>query len=357
MTLAAVPNGPDVSFLPKENDENKRRNPLFSSLADALDSEEASVDWFCEGIVGPQITTLLAGAPKAAGKTTFAFGLIAALASGGTFLGRECTPTGVLLLSEERVPSLADKDRRWRISGHSNVHVGMRHNFSDLDWPLIVDAAVDHCIGNELGLLVVDVWDKWTGIADENDSATTNHAFLPLAAAASRGIGVLLIHHHRKSAGANGDRIRGSNALLGSVDVALELERLQQAQADDKPRRMLRGEGRFSAIPSELLIELTDDGYISLGSDVRQVKQDHDRQVVLDRIGDEDGPTIDKLAADTEIPVGRVRKIVAALDRDEEIKSTASSGRGAARRYWTVSFFSAHPLGREETSLLEDWAA
>src|SRR5262249_17830256 len=159
------------------------------------------------------------------------------------------------------------------------------------------------------------------------------------------GLAVLIVHHHRKSPGANGDRIRGSNALLGSVDVSLELERLHQPQAEDKPRRLLRGEGRFTAIPDELLIELTDTGYRSLGSDIRQVKQDHDAQLIHHRINEENGPTVADIVADTELSDSRVRKLLKSLD--SELQTTKAKGRGGAERYWPRTLlFSSDP--REE---------
>ncbi len=67
-----------------------------------------------------------------------------------------------------------------------------------------------------------------------------------------------LIHHLRKSDGAEGTGSRGSGALAGFVDVIAELRRPKQSQGGGETRRVLSAVGRAPGIPSEWVVELKD---------------------------------------------------------------------------------------------------
>jgi hypothetical protein len=90
---------------------------------------------------------------------------------------------------------------------------------------------------------------------DENDNAVIALHLHPwVAAARQRNKTLVLAHHDRKGGGQHGEGIAGGHALLGTVDIALEL------LYDDAPnRRLLRGFCRLIQ-PPELLHERGEDG-------------------------------------------------------------------------------------------------
>jgi hypothetical protein len=90
---------------------------------------------------------------------------------------------------------------------------------------------------------------------DECDNTAVALALAPWIGAARDGNKTLLLTHHmRKGAGDHGEGISGGHALLGAVDVALEIRR------DNQPnRRIVRGYARLIQ-PDELLYEQGDDG-------------------------------------------------------------------------------------------------
>jgi hypothetical protein len=153
------------------------------------------------------------------------FGLVSALESGTPLVELDTRPTGALLLSEERGSTLAEKAHRWDLGGR--VHLLMRHQASNRDWAGIVGESVDYCHLHDLGVLIVDTWDKWTGLKGdaENNAGAILEALEPLVHAAGSDLAVLICAHQRKSFGEFGEAVRGSNALTGGVDVVIELER------------------------------------------------------------------------------------------------------------------------------------
>jgi hypothetical protein len=91
--------------------------------------------------------------------------------------------------------------------------------------------------------------------ADECDNSLVAMHLTPfIAAAREQGKTLLLCHHMRKGAGEHGEGVAGGHALLGCVDIAIELRR------DPAPdRRLLRCYCRIIS-PPDLLYERQADG-------------------------------------------------------------------------------------------------
>jgi hypothetical protein len=70
---------------------------------------------------------------------------------------------------------------------------------------------------------------------------------------------VLLSHHPRKAQSADGRAARGSGALLGFVDVLIEMTWRGRPGGGGRARR-LRAWSRYPGTPQHLLMELTADG-------------------------------------------------------------------------------------------------
>jgi len=242
----------------KENVSVERNGGLpFKLLREALEDVPSEPEWLLDGYLAPGSITLEAGRPKV-GKSTTTFGMLDALGRGVPFLGRATRQTASLLLSEERHGTLADKAERLDLPG---VHLLMRAEVGDRSWPEVVAEATDYCHANEIGLLVVDVWDKWIGLqgSSENDAGSVLEALGPLEAAAASGLAILIVCHQRKAQGSHGEAVRGNNALAGGVDIIVEVERL----GDSEPSaRVLRASSRYSATPEELVFVREDEGLV-----------------------------------------------------------------------------------------------
>jgi predicted ATP-dependent serine protease len=332
------PNGePEMLSTTRESALVERNNGLpFRPLRQALKDVPPEPDWVWDGYLAPGSVTLEAGKPKV-GKSTTTFGALDAIGRGEPFLGRVTRQTRSLLLSEERHGTLADKAERF---GLEQTHLLMRAEVGDCSWPEVVAEASDYCQVNEIGLLVVDVWDKWIGLrgSAENDSGSVLEALGPLEAAAASGLAVLVVAHQRKAQGTHGEAVRGNNALTGGVDVIVEVERLGDS---DPSARVLRASSRYSATPEELVFVRTEDGFDVADREALALEADRKQLVAvgerLRRAGKEE-PTAAEFAQEVEgcrsqLHVGGLWPCPTSID----------GGRGR-RTIRTDSFFAPRPI-------------
>jgi hypothetical protein len=337
-----------VSALKGLDSRGKKPSLPFEGLGKALAETPEEPRWVLNGYIARGVVTLLAGRPKV-GKSTFAFGLFGSVLAGRPFVDRDVDETGILLLSEERPDSLAEKRRRFALG--DSVHLLMRHQAGPLAWPDVVAQAVGHCADHGLGLLVVDTFDKWTGLRGdaENNAGDVLAALEPLQLAASQDLAVLIVAHQRKSAGEHGEAVRGSNALTGAVDVIVELERPAPSLSAGKGARLLRAVSRFVSTPEEIVVELEAAGYRACG-DLNQVKAEGDRSLLLAALDACGEATSKQLHEETAIPDATVRERLNELLAQEKVARLGEGKKGDPYR-WTVSFRADESLkGAERNS-------
>lgn len=302
----------------------------FAPLSDALANVPAEPEWTWKGYLAPGAITLIAGRPKV-GKSTLLFGLLAALLSGELFLDAKTSMAGVLLLSEERHGTLEEKARRFGLKDSASLHLLMRHE-SRVPWAEAVQQAITYATSHGLGVLVVDTWDKWSGLRGdaENNAGDVIGAFEPLQRAAGQGFAVLVLSHQRKSRGDFGEAVRGSNALTGAVDIVLELERLP---GDLGGRlRVLRAVSRYASTPEELVLELTPTGYEARGDSV-SARGEHERELTREALVTLGAASSDQVAQETGLPGATARKRLAELVEVDEAVKQGEGKRGDPYRF------------------------
>ena len=240
-------------------------------VTDFLDvqQEEDKIEWVLEDYLPEGGLVLIAGKPKE-GKTTLTYELAVKVAKGLPFLNRVTQPTGVLILGLEEHPR--DMRLRLRALGAddtlTNLFVlsGTLSPTSDT-----FEQMKRFILDKSIKLVVVDTLGVFWNVRDENDAAEVQRAIKPfLTLARESGACVLLIHHARKSEGQHGDEIRGSGALFAAVDVALILKR-----HEIQSQRKLNVNSRYPETPTDMILDLTDAGYVLLGDPAhlnRQVK-------------------------------------------------------------------------------------
>jgi DNA-binding transcriptional ArsR family regulator len=319
----------------------------FVPLQDALEGAPEEPDWVWRGYLAPGAISLLAGRPKV-GKSTIVFGLLAALVAGRPFLDLQTRESGVLLLSEEREGTLAEKQRRFDLGGR--IDLLMRHQARGETWDAVVDRAIDHACYRDLGLLVVDTFNAWTGLRgdEESKAGAVLEALEPLTVAAGHGLTVLVVAHQRKAQGAYGEAVRGSNALTGGVDVVIELERAPSELGAGA--RVLRAVSRYGATPEELAAELDGETYSAKG-DLEHLSADHERGRVLEAVGPAVEMTIGELAEQTGIPKGTVGRRLEQLREDGTLERCGAGKKGDPYRFRRPGFDSSTPppiAGRNE---------
>jgi hypothetical protein len=226
----------------------------FASLPmDQLDRARRSgaVDWLWHGYLARGSLTLLTSLWKA-GKTTMLTGLLQRLGDGEPFLGRACARAKALVVSEESPDLWADRTRTMPVGPHARLlpRPFVTRPTRD-DWRTLTDHAGELRAAGELDLFVVDPLVTFLPGHSESDAGTLLEMLQPLQRLAAAGAAVLILHHPRKKAADEGSGARGSGALLGFVDVILELHRFGRLQSDVRRRRLV-GLSRHAQTPGSL---------------------------------------------------------------------------------------------------------
>ena len=242
----------------------QKRVLKFRSGAEIAMATGEQIEWIVPGFVAKGAVTEL-GAKVKAGKTTLITKLVRAVADGLDFFGKPTLKTPTVYLTEQPIVSFRQAMDRAGLLGRSDFHVLQHTDTRGMPWPEVIAAAVCECKRVGAMLLVIDTLPQFAGLKgdSENNSGDALTAMDPILQAAAEAIGIIVVRHERKSGGDIGDSGRGSSAFAGAADVVLSLRR-PEGNAK-KALRVLHALSRFSETPAELLVELTDSGYISLG--------------------------------------------------------------------------------------------
>ena len=219
--------------------------------------------WLWEGYLAPGSITLLSALWKA-GKTTLLAHLLKTLEMGGSFCGKAVAPSRVLYVTEEAEGRWAKRRDQLILADNVSFFVRPFRGRPDWsDWSAFTLHLADCVKANPVELIVFDPLVNLWPVRDENDNAQVLSALLPLYNVADLAA-LLLAHHVRKGDGQEATASRGAGALTGFVDTIVELRRFHPSDRKDC-RRVLTAYGRDEETPDELVIELTDAGYVAQG--------------------------------------------------------------------------------------------
>jgi hypothetical protein len=226
--------------------------------------------WVWTGYVAKGHTTLLTGVWKG-GKSTLIGHLLHDLTAGG---GLVPEPLGgkVLVVTEEGHTLWCR--RRDDLDLGEDVHILSRPfkaRASMVQWLKLTDHIAAMVASEGYSLVVLDTLPNMWPVVQENDASEVGAALMPLHAITEAGAGLLLIHHPRKSGGAEGEASRGSGALPGHVDIIVEMRRFAPEDKHDR-RRVLATYSRFDESPPESVLELTSDAGYRVVGDKAHVK-------------------------------------------------------------------------------------
>jgi hypothetical protein len=213
-----------------------------------------AIDWLWNGYLARGSLTLLTSVWKA-GKTTLLAGLLQRLGDGQPFLGRACAPARALILSEESPQLWAERSRVLPVGPNCRlVARPFLTRPTPETWRGLVDFALDLRAADEIDLVVVDPLAAFLPGYAESLTGPLLEMLHPLQRLASAGAAVLILHHPSKRSAEAGSAARGSGALLGCVDVILELHRFGKLQSDERRRRLV-GLSRHADTPRLLAYE------------------------------------------------------------------------------------------------------
>jgi hypothetical protein len=175
---------------------------------------------------------------------------------------------------------------------------------------------------------VIDTLTKLAGIKDENSSTEAQAATGPLQQAADKGLAPLVVQHARKSAGDVEDTARGSSAFGGDADIILEITRPRGSGLVPN-QRVIHSVSRFDETPDDVVIELTDDGYVLVGdpgvsklnNSIRTIRETLGAAFEANRIG----LTTEELCERTQLTKSQVERALRGMEH--EVYSTGAGVR------------------------------
>ncbi|WP_249694365.1 AAA family ATPase [Stappia sp. WLB 29] len=225
--------------------------------------------WFGEEDNGPSLSWLVKGllvdgglstlyGPPGTSKTFLAVDMALHIAHGREWFGLKTRRTGVVYVSGEGGPGMRRRMKAWRQErdGDPTAPFAMVPQsvnlFDDDSGADLLISDILECrarSGGEIGLIVLDTLSRMIGSGDE-DRARDMNVIVQRAEKIQRETGahVLLVHH----TGKDKDRgMRGSNALLGAVDAALEVARFETGLCELKIAKVKDG-GDLTSFKYEL---------------------------------------------------------------------------------------------------------
>jgi hypothetical protein len=338
LTIAASVSrySPESAESAQVEDENSTPiNLPFRTGAEIESETPAQVPWVACPWVAEGASTELVGRIKSAGKTTFARHLVSAVLDGKPFMSQPTRKTSVVYLTEQNATSLRQGMKRTGLLGRKDFFVLYFKDASSVRWPSVARAAVAECKRRNAKLLVIDTLTQFAGIAGdgENNAGDALAVMRPLQQAAAEGISVLAVRHERKSGGSVGDSGRGSSAFGGAVDIVLSLRRPEGSHKRNV--RLIQALSRFDETPTDMLIELTEEGYRSLG-EPGDVAIEQERLNIIDALPNEEKKALDieALCDATDMSRAQLQRRLDELLKDGKIFKTGRGRKGSAFRYF-----------------------
>ena len=305
---------------------------IFITAKELFESKPEPVEWVCEPWLAREAITELDGAPKSAGKTTFALAMCKTILRGEDFLGHSTTKSRIVYLTEESETSFRAALKRAGIKDSDELHIlfwKQTHGLCDGEtsaWAQVVAEATQYAKDIEAALLVVDTFAQFARLIgdSENSAGEVLKAMLPIQKARDKGLAVLVIRHDRKVGGAVGASGRGSNAMSGAVDIVLQLKRPEGSHP--ATHRKIEALSRFDETPCELTISLAEGEY-QVGGESDAVAFPLAMKLVLESLDDEPACklTMKQLQEATGLPRTTLQS---ALEQLESEGSVLRSGRG-----------------------------
>jgi hypothetical protein len=227
---------------------------------------DPAINWLWDGYVAAGQCTLLTGLWKA-GKTTLLSLLLSRRKHGGTLGGLAVKPGKTIVVSEEDSLTWALRARRDDYGGQVCFFPQpFRGVPRPEEWLGLVGKILELQAAHGFDLLVLDPLAPL--LRNENHSRTIFECFMPLKELTRRGMGMLAMHHPGKRPAALGQAARGSGALLGHVDITIEV-RHPAGDPQTRRRRFFAWSRQQNATPPQLLLELKPDGsdYVQIADD------------------------------------------------------------------------------------------
>jgi hypothetical protein len=251
-----------------------RRSTAGEIWADAIPrAAEEPCDWIWQGLIKPGNVTLLTSQWKA-GKTTLLSILLGLRVAGGMLGGLVVKPGTTLVVTEEDL-SLWEARAQKHALGDSVCFFPRPFKTipTEQQWQGLLERALTVNRDHGVDLVVIDPLAPF--LRSENQARGMLEALLPLGELLGAGMAVVLLHHPGRAERPLGQAARGSGALLGHVDVSIDM-RLPRGDLLTRRRRLFTL-SRYPVSPRHLTLELDETGtiYTLVAQTANDPSEDH----------------------------------------------------------------------------------
>jgi hypothetical protein len=318
-----------------KDEASAERKITFETAAELAAQAPERVQWIVYPWVAQETITLVEGKIKSAGKTTFVTHLVAAVLDGAPFMGHPTTKTPVVYLTEQPRASFLAALAKAHLLERKDLTLLRWHNVIAEPWPVVAHAAIETCKQLGVNLLVVDTGPQWARLVGdtENNSGDALRAMQPLQEAVAAGITVIVVWHERKGGGDVCDAGRGSSAVGRVVDIILAIRR----PGGNLPPtvRAIQARSRFDETPEELMVDLTEKGYVALGKP-HEVKARKAEQDILAAAPKTEGSAIstEALLKATKTHRTTGQKVIKALCEAGKLGRLGKGKKGDPYKFW-----------------------
>jgi hypothetical protein len=216
---------------------------------------ESAADWLWHGFVARGNLTLLTSAWKS-GKTTLLSLLLSRRKSGGALAGLAVKPGKTVVITEEPPRLWAERACRCDFGGQVCFFPQPFRSIPTLaQWQALIDRIRALHDQHGFDLVVIDPLAPF--LRSENQPKGIFEALLPLTALMRLGMAGFALQHPAKGESRVGYSPRGSGALLGHVDISIEMR-----HPGGNPltrRRRFFALSRHAETPRQLLLELNPE--------------------------------------------------------------------------------------------------
>jgi hypothetical protein len=319
-------------FLPtKEWEFGEKEFLPVKLLREVVAEAEEVPDFMVNNLLKKGELTDLSGLAKYSGKTTLIMHALKSVRTRDVFLGEPTKEARILYLTEQG-NNFREAIENAGLDLDDDGFVVIQHrDVRGEGWEKLIEKAIKLCERDRRDILVVDTFAAFTKLtgSEENNAGDIRQRMDPLKKAAqSHDLAVLVIRH----AGKDG-RGRGSSQFEAEVDIVATLKRPEGNHAENV--RQLETIGRYGA--TKVNIELTEEGYVPLGSDdkVAFTKAVKTIKGVLPRRR-ENAITEDALAekAKGEISKGTLIRALRWLVDKQTVIREGSGKKGSPYTYW-----------------------
>ena len=303
----------------------------------------ANVDgiWHWHGYVRPGCVTMLSALWKA-GKTTLISQLLRAWETQESFLGQKIAKTRALYISEENDSTWEPRAKNYKLNINDH-HGWIMQPFSGTpsmaQWQTFLGECKADMVEHGFDCLVVDTLSSVWPVKDENSASEVGAAFQALKYFAKDGKhSVLVVHHMRKSQGADFTAARGSGAGSASADLLMEFFREEARFGQrSKTKRVIKGSGRFNEVtPDEMIIDFVEGDLVCLGAK-DELDNELRKKSIIEVLSEGEFMTLEQVQLASGQRRDTVIKQLEELVRGGEVETTGAGTRGSKKKFRKVS--------------------